>query len=375
MSLIRVKPLALIALVSTCQWSQAVELGNMEINSGIDQKLNADIPLNLAPNESTAKTKVKIISSKNRNGNGDDLTTPQIEINSDDGRLKLTSKQAIEASHLDLVLEVKTDKDTQYKQFSIDLSRASEDSPLIVSPKNSIDKKQEPTQPPKKYYRKKWQAPLTTSADTSTPAQVKTEKPSQKPIDNATNVTAPITNPALATTDAASTQTLPDAPQFQESVIKQPSTIALSAPETPQAQLKSWIKENSVILIAFLTGILGVLTLQKLLSGNKNPSQPVQPKKSTGHDKYQALQETLGPEFEQPFESNPKLNIANDVALFEELLRSRMQQFNEVDTQQANRLHETQNTQQADLDEDDFGFDFDLPDSLLTNQKLNGWYH
>lgn len=369
MSLIRVKPLALIVLVTTCHWSQAAELGNMEINSGINQKLNADIPLNLAPNESTANTRVKIISSKNRNGNSDDKTNPQIEINSDDGRLKLTSKQAIHSPRIDLVLEVKTDKDTQYKQFTIDLDRASEDSPLIVSPKNNLDKNLATTQPSKKPYRRKSQANLTAPSNPIKPNPVTVENPSPKPIDNTTNLAAPITNPALATIDEVATHKLPDAPQFQQSVIKAPSPTETPVPDTAVAQPKSWIQENLFTLIAFLTGILGVLILQKLLSGNKKPAKPVQAKKSAGHDKYQALQDSLDPEIEQPSESNPTLNIANDVALFEELLRSRMQQFSEADTQDANGPHQNQHTQQADLDDDEFGFDFDLPDFPAEQSK------
>lgn len=354
MSHIRVKPLALIALLTTCGWAQAAELGNMEINSGVDQKLNADIPLNLAPNESTANTRVKIISSKNRNGNSNDEKNPEIQINSDDGRLKLTSKQAIHSPRIDLVLEVKTDKDTQYKQFSIDLSRASEDAPLIVSPKDSNDKTQATSQPIKKYYRRK---SLTTALSPSTPAKPNPENTvQQKPIDNSSNVnpTTPETSPI------ANNQALPT-----EAAIQQPSaTVIATTPTTAGLpQIKSnWIQENAFSLIAFLAGILGMLILQKLFSGKQKSVKPRESKNAAAHDQYQALQDNLVPEFEPQSESLNTATIANDVALFEELLRSRMQQLKQAEVIEADDLTATADAPHSDFEDDEFGFDFDLPD-------------
>ena len=366
MSHIRVKPLALIALITTCHWAQAAELGNMEINSGVDQKLNADIPLNLAPNESTANTRVKIISSKNRNGNTDNKATPQIEINSDDGRLKLTSKQAIHSPRIDLVLEVKTDKDTQYKQFSIDLSRASEDSPLIVSPKDSDDKTQATSQPIKKYYRKR---SLTPALSPSTPAKPNPENPEntvqQKPIDNSSNV-----NPTThETSPIANNQPLPTEAPINNTPIQQPSaTVIATTPTTaalPQIKL-SWIQENAFSLITFLAGILGMLILQKLFSGKQNSVKQREPNNAAAHDKYQALQDSLVAEVE-PQSETP--TIANDVALFEELLRSRMQQLKQVEIIEADDHTATTDTQHSDFEDDEFGFDFDLPDFTDDQSK------
>ena len=370
MNHMRVKPIALITLLTICHWAQAAELGNMEINSFIDQKLNADIPLNLAPNESSANTEVKIISSKMRNGNIDTSETPNIKINSDDGRLKLTSEQAIHTPQLELVLEVKTDHVTQYKQFSIDLTRASDNTPLIVVPKNKSDKSQATAQPIKKYYRKKNQTTALTTPIAPKTYPVKTvDLTEQKSIHTPSPINA-ATPEGSSPSDNTQTLTVQPSMDIADEQQSNPVTIATEPTLIAKTQTKpSLIQENAFTLLAFLIGILGALFLQKLLSHKHNTMTSSSQKMFAIQDQAQPLHLSLAPELESQTRHNERPNTNNEVALFEQLLRSRLQELKQSNVIDANQLTATINNGDQDLDDEDFGFDFDLPDFSKEQSK------
>lgn len=362
MNIISVKYLALIALITIIHSVQAADLGNMEINSGINQKLNADIPLNLAPNESTAGTHVKILSSK-INNNGLD-NSPEIAINSDDGILKLTTKEVIHAQHIEIILEVKNNKETQYKQFSIDLSRANKGSPLIVSPKNSLEKPQAPTVTTKSY-RKKAQTISTVPAHSKKPATIKTEN-LQQIIDrpNNANLSQPITvkSAPIPVEPSITTDTQQQSASPFTKVESEQSTDLIPPKAVSPIKQQDWITENIFNLIAFLAGISGVLILQKLLSTkSKKPKLDSKRRQLSNHDKYQALQDSSGLESEKS-ETVVKSKINGDFALFEELLNTRMQQLQEINSQQSQSSTSAIKQAIESIDEDEFGFDFDLPE-------------
>jgi hypothetical protein len=105
-----------------------------------------------------------------------------------------------------------------------------------------------------------------------------------------------------------------------------------------------------------------MLILQKLFSGKQKSVKPRESKNAAAHDQYQALQDNLVPEFEPQSESLNTATIANDVALFEELLRSRMQQLKQAEVIEADDLTATADAPHSDFEDDEFGFDFDLPD-------------
>lgn len=348
MNFFNIKPLALITLLSVCHRTGAAELGDMEVMSGIDEKLNADIPLVLAPQENTANTRVKIISSQYRQPNNSITTEPKIEINNDEGRLQITSKQTIQSPQLDIVLEVKTDKSTQYKQFSIDLSRANEDSPLIVSPKNSRPKNQEPAQTVKARLRKK--SPTTPIAQVPVP-----------PPTVVTPEAAPITS---------NTQPLAEAPQLQTSEIKLTTTPIIATPEQPVSPQKNGFQDNLLIVIAFLTGILGVLGLQSLWSGKTKASNRAHAARSSDNETYSSVVDTESATDEDASSTQSSIELSDQVVLFEQLLAKRLQQLKADGLAEARQPEDSVASELADLGDDEFGFDFDLPEYRVDQKQV-----
>lgn len=114
------KSLALVSLLSPAS-TLALTIGDIEINSGLNQHLNAEIPLNLDPDETPASLKVKMASASSFADNQirwrDSLS--KIQVTRIGSTVKITSKTRITDPALDFLLEINTPQGPQFRHYKI----------------------------------------------------------------------------------------------------------------------------------------------------------------------------------------------------------------------------------------------------------------
>ena len=126
-------PSLLFSLLLTANNAQAYTLGNMEISSGLNQKLDADLPIHLGLEEGRPDIGVRMAAPIHferlkitRHSQLDDLQFKRIGT-----VIHFTSKHAINVPSLDFVIEVKSPKGLSYHHYTINLNQQATRSKVI----------------------------------------------------------------------------------------------------------------------------------------------------------------------------------------------------------------------------------------------------
>ena len=149
------KSLALVSLLSPAT-PQALTIGDIEINSGLNQQLNAEIPLNLDPDETPGSLKIKMASASSFAANQirwhDSLS--KIQVTRIGSTVKISSKSRITDPDLDFLLEINTPQGPQFRHYKIVFDHQASRNEILT---NSVE-------PPKTVKASKIEAPVIDTA-------------------------------------------------------------------------------------------------------------------------------------------------------------------------------------------------------------------
>ena len=338
----------------------ASETGDMEIKSGLNQKFSAEIPLSLDPADN-GRTQYRLIQKKNPAYSADTDPRPEIDLSTEGNKLKLSSQQALQDPRVNLVLEIRNPEGVQYKQYTVDLSQASDHQPLIVSPV----KQRLPRKNPKNA-KKPAVATLTPAKPgEKTTGTLASEGKTASPNDKTTQPTPPVATAPLhtlpATTEAAShpaaTSPAPATPAIVNSEAS--ATVAKPNPATPATQEASGLS-LWVVIAAFIGGIIGVMGLQQLFKRKPAAATP----EITASPTPTPVVETPVAEAEKPAAAS-LAPLQESQAQFERLLEAKRQEMAAMEllkAQAAQAATPPAAAASALEEEDNYGFDFDLPE-------------
>lgn len=328
--------------------SHAENLNVMQVQSGLNEPLEASIPLDIEASEQNSTPEIRVHSiKKNHHKISQPINPTELNVIRNDNQIKLLSKDIIDTPRLDVVLEIKKGHSVEYKQYAIHLSEDQINQPSIVIAKDT-PQDQSTTQTTKKSFRRKSVSnpknsprPKTDSQLTQLPAKHSDSPEHPSPADQSTHnttVSTPIDTPSLE-----------EAPRPNMLSIDKENEPNLVIPETRPVTLAKTVGIDWVTLIfAFVTGIGGVLVIQKLLSGFSPKVKP------------ERLQQHI---HEHPEENRFGTNnqaITSNIAPFEELLQEHL--INAKTSSIENNQPHTQLCSTMETEEDfDYGFDFNIP--------------
>lgn len=331
------------------------DLSVMEVESGQNQRLDARISLDIDGLETNDPPKIKIYSlKKNQEKTLHNVDPDLFEVINTNNQIELHSRDVIDSPQVDLVLEVKKGNALEYKKYTIDLTQSNQDTPKIVIGQDLIAPKPQ-NHPIKHPARKKMypvQLPVVNSVSNKIIASnnvgtlpTQTISNPAEPVLDTTRVIQEV-DQALTSKDTGSPNTTQT---IGSSVDQTPKT---QPPQKPDEIQSSGMAKSEIsnVVIAFLTGILGVLLLQKNARGifSKRPRLSV----------------SSNPTRQEPnhLKSKHSSSIAEDAVEFEQLL-----------TQYLSSLERSSITPKINdpfLDEEetdfDYRFDFNLPDDPKT---------
>lgn len=176
------KSLALVSLLSPAT-TLALTIGDIEINSGLNQLLNAEIPLNLDPDETPGSLKIKMASASSFAANQirwrDSLS--KIQITRIGSTVKISSKSRITDPDLDFLLEINTSQGPQFRHYKIVFDHQASRNEILT---NSVE-------PPKTVKASKIDTPVIDTAPVVLPnyeQRINTDKHQFGPIQKTDNL-------------------------------------------------------------------------------------------------------------------------------------------------------------------------------------------
>lgn len=304
MSNFKVSSTALSCLLLIPSIANCLELGKVDVYSGLHENLNSKIALHLSPDDLNSKSIVEIAPADKMLQAGivfnDNLH--KIHVKRVGTSINVFSSSALENPKVDLLLKISSDKEVKYRRVNLNLNDLSEVSNALIAPvllsghdTNLLN------QAPKKKkidYGPKYQLPKKKIVEYNIKNQpastVATSLPIAEAITNndlpASNTVSTSTNNEVGTTEQMpivtnNTQTY-IASQATETILQPPPKELPLAPiiadkkaPTLVEQIKALEKFKGFDLIAFIIGILSILGYQRF----KRP-KPLQKTSQQDHD-------------------------------------------------------------------------------------------
>ena len=158
------KTLAVVSLLAPIT-AQPLGIGDIELHSALNQKLNAEIRLHLAPNENPADISVRLASPEkfDKAGIPWNYVLSKIKFKpvvQSDGSIviKVTSREVLAEPFLDFLLEVVWPQGSQFREFTVLLDPPEGYRPPVIPAVTRTPYQVEPLED----YKKPVQKPITT---------------------------------------------------------------------------------------------------------------------------------------------------------------------------------------------------------------------
>lgn len=338
---------ALFCLLIMPCLAHGLDLGKVDVYSGLHENLNGKIALQLSPEDLNSKAIIEIAPAETMlqasivfNDNLHKIHVKRVGSN-----INVFSRTALENPKVDLLLKISSDKEVKYRRVNLNLNEPTGQTNLASYPAvqsghetNLLD---QPAKKKKLEYSAKYQSPKKKKTEYSAKNQTLNTTSSSLPIEELTNnqnlltanlntiptsnnnAAVPPENTALASNDTAA-EILPQSTDaVQQSLANVPplEVPVLAEIKTPTLveQIKSLVKTNSVALSAFLIGILSILGYQRF-KGIKLPQKNSPQLFDTNADEYTykanrgadskiALDADLSQTLEQPINSHEKAKL------------------------------------------------------------------
>ncbi|MFI3222239.1 MAG: hypothetical protein QX191_04295 [Methylococcaceae bacterium] len=295
MSNFKLSSTALFCLLIMPNIAHCLDLGKVDVYSGLHENLNSKIALQLSADDLNSKSIVEIAPAEKMLEAGivfnDNLH--KIHIKRAGTSINVFSKTALESPKVDLLLKITSDKEVKYRRVNLNLNELSEQVNEVSEPaelsaahdanllsQTSKKKKIESTTKSQQFKKKKVEAsqknqlPKNTTQQSLPIAEVITRQNQISAIPD--TLTSNINNEPVSTntTETDAPSQVNDAVEQQMLNNSQP-TATIKAP-TVVEQPKLLEKFNSFDLIAFLIGILSLLGYQRFKRAKVLLPQPSQ---------------------------------------------------------------------------------------------------